>query len=633
MRELAENTLVDGRYRVLQRLGSGGMADVYCADDIQLERKVALKVLYRRFAQDAEFVERFRREASAAAGLQHPNVVAVYDRGTYEGTYYIAMEYLSGRTLKTVINEEAPLKPERAVAIAKQILQAVRFANRKGIVHRDLKPHNVIVDAEDHAKVTDFGIARAGASDMTETGSILGTAQYLAPEQAQGKEITSAADLYSVGVVLFELLTGRVPFDGDSAVAVALKHVSEKPPSPRQFVPEVSPALERTVLQALAKDPADRFGSAEEFIEALDGAGTGQVTENGAQHTASFAPPSAAEAGAGEELPPEARLLDRGNDVQQAEPVEVAAEGGRGRRWLYWVAALAVVVGGGIGAYLLLSPKEVRVPIVTGRLVEDARAQLGQEGFKVDVKRVASEAPLDTVLEQSPLGGSKLEEGSTLLLTVSKGPDTVPVPNITDLDEVSARRELRDAGLKAKIKEASSTDVAKGNVIKTNPPVGEPAPVGSKVTLIVSSGPPQVGLPSVVGQDRGTAVATLKDLGLNVDIEQVDSKKAKGEVVSQSPTAGTEVDTGSSVTLQVSNGSESAKVPDVVGLSEGSATSRLENAGLNASVRTKQTGDLSQDGVVLSQSPGGDARVAKGDSVTIVVGKFEPDIPPQSWSP
>src|SRR6188472_1432691 len=255
MHGVDRDTLIDGRYRVLKKLGSGGMADVYCAEDTQLGRRVALKLLYRRFAEDEEFVERFRREASSAAGLQHPNVVAVFDRGEFDGTYYIAMEFLEGRSLKQIVRQDGALEPDRAIDLVIQILKAARFAHRRGIVHRDIKPHNVIVDDEGRAKVTDFGIARAGASDMTETGSIMGTAQYLSPEQAQGHPVDARSDLYSIGVVLYELLTGRVPFDGESAVTIALKHVAEEPVPPGQLNPAVPPALEAVVMRAMAKDP------------------------------------------------------------------------------------------------------------------------------------------------------------------------------------------------------------------------------------------------------------------------------------------------------------------------------------------------------------------------------------------
>src|SRR6201985_2450742 len=289
MAEIARDTLIDGRYRVVRRLGSGGMADVFLAEDQQLGRNVALKLLYQRFAEDPGFVERFRREAQAAAGLQHPNVVSVYDRGSYDGTYYIAMEDLPGRSLKQLIRAEAPLDPIRAIDIAVQILKAARFAHRRGVIHRDLKPHNVIVDDSDNAKVTDFGIARAGASDMTETGSIMGTAQYLSAVQAQGHAVSAGSDLYSIAVVLYEMLTARVPFDGESAVTIALKHVSEAPTPPTAINPAVPPELEPVVIWALNKNPADRPTDADQFINALEAA-KGVIQSGGrGQQTASMA--------------------------------------------------------------------------------------------------------------------------------------------------------------------------------------------------------------------------------------------------------------------------------------------------------------------------------------------------------
>src|SRR3984893_11469732 len=289
MPDLMMGALIDDRYKVVSRLGAGGMADVYLAEDQQLGRKVALKLLHRRFAEDPGFVERFRREAQAAAGLQHPNVVSVYDRGSYDGTYYIAMEYLPGRTLKQVIRQEAPVDPIRAIDITIQILKAARFAHRRGVIHRDLKPHNVMLDEADHAKVTDFGIARAGASDMTETGSIMGTAHYLSPEQAQGHPVNASSDLYAVGVVLYELLTGKVPFDGESPVTIALKHVSEAPAPLLHLNPGIPPELEHVVMWALNKNPGDRPQDADQLILALEQAKAVIVSGARGQHTASMA--------------------------------------------------------------------------------------------------------------------------------------------------------------------------------------------------------------------------------------------------------------------------------------------------------------------------------------------------------
>ena len=290
MTEVADNTLVDSRYLIVRRIGSGGMADVYCAEDTHLGRQVALKVLHRRFAQDQEFVERFRREASAAAGLQHPNVVGVFDRGRHDGTYYIAMEHLRGAHAQGDRQHGGAAGPGAGGRPGVQILQAAGFAHRHGVIHRDFKPHNVIVDDQGNAKVTDFGIARAGASEMTETGSIMGTAQYLSPEQAQGHAVTAASDLYSIGVMLYEILAGRLPFEGDSAVSVALKHLSEVPPPISQLRPDVDPALESVVMAALAKDPAHRWQDADDFAEALQAAGA-QIGQGGAgPDTAAFAP-------------------------------------------------------------------------------------------------------------------------------------------------------------------------------------------------------------------------------------------------------------------------------------------------------------------------------------------------------
>src|ERR687892_93128 len=303
---LEQGQVVDDRYKLISRLGSGGMADVWLADDQMLDRKVALKFLHERFAQDRQFVERFRREAQSAAGLQHPNVVGVYDRGEHEGRHWIAMEYVQGASLKDLITRG--LSVGEAIEIVRQILAGARFAHERGIIHRDLKPHNVLVDGDGRARVTDFGIARAGASEITQTGSVLGTAQYLSPEQAQGLEVTASSDLYSVGVVLYEMLTGKVPFDGESAVAVALKQVSEVPRPPSELNPAVPRALDAVVLKALAKDPANRFASVDEFAAALDAAEKNPSVapfETAVFGAPPVPPPESAEAREAPAVPPE----------------------------------------------------------------------------------------------------------------------------------------------------------------------------------------------------------------------------------------------------------------------------------------------------------------------------------------
>src|SRR3954471_20482050 len=279
MHSIAPDTIVDGRYRALKRLGVGGMAEVWCAEDEVLGRRVALKLLGGRFTEDPEFRERFRREAQAAASLTHPNIVGIFDRAEWEGTPYIAMELVDGRTLKELVTERGPLPPNVAVNFAEQVLTALAYAHRRGLVHRDLKPQNVIVDAEGTAKVADFGIARAANSDMTQTGAMVGTVQYFSPEQAQGLPVDSRSDLYSVGVVLYELLTGQLPFEGEAPISIALKHVNERPAPVGQMRPGIPPALDAVVLRALEKDPALRFQTAEEFIAALEAARRGPTRQ------------------------------------------------------------------------------------------------------------------------------------------------------------------------------------------------------------------------------------------------------------------------------------------------------------------------------------------------------------------
>jgi eukaryotic-like serine/threonine-protein kinase len=636
MSEIPENTVIDGRYRVLHKVGSGGMADVYCAEDTHLGRRIALKLLHQRFAQDHEFVERFRREASSAAGLQHPNVVGVYDRGEFDGTYYIAMEYCEGRSLKEVIRAEAPIDVRRAIAITKQILLAARFAHRRNVIHRDLKPHNVIIDSEGNLKVTDFGIARAGASDITQAGAIMGTAQYLSPEQAQGRPVTEASDVYSIGVVLFELLTGQAPFDGESAVAIALKHVTEAPPPPRALVPEIPPDLEAVVLKALAKDSAERYPTAESFLRDLDAVEArldqGPVDT---ESTAVFAPipapvaalppaapaavvlPSPVEAPAQEQaaLPPTPPL-----------PPEPPPERPGRRRWLVPVALLAVAVAGLAVFLVLRSPKQVSVPVVVGQTLDSARAELERAGLQADIRRRADRAPRDIVFDQAPPAGEKVDDGSLVAVFVSNGPGTVKVPDVVGLTEADAKRRVRTAGLRPQTQQESSVKVPAGIVIRSDPSAGRPVDRRSDVTLVVSSGPEQVDVPDVTGQDQEEAVATLRGKGLSAVVREKASSEPEGTVVSQSPAGGQRIDQGSSITIFVSNG-KVKEVPDVTGLSQTDAESQIADAGFTPSARTKPTDQPDQDGTVLSQSPRGGVKRQQGSTVTLTIGQLTTPAP------
>ncbi len=605
MSELVPEQVVDDRYRLIKRIGSGGMADVWLAEDTGLGRHVALKVLYRRFAQDAEFVARFRREAEAAASLQHPNVVRVFDRGQVGDTYYIAMEYLSGHTLRELI--DFGLTPGESCAIVRQVLEAASYAHRHGVIHRDFKPSNVIVDVEGHATVTDFGIARAGVSEITQTGSVMGTAHYLPPEQAQGLAVTAKSDLYSIGVILYEALTGRVPFEGDTAITVALKQVSEAAQRPSSFNPAVSPALDAAVMRALEKDPDRRYASAEAFVAALDAAQRDPSLSG--PDTAAFAP-----------LPP--------TEVEDADAAEAAC---KRRKRLIIAGIIAAILLGIFAGYALSRETRTDVPNVINQTLATASQRLLSSGFEFDTSYVESSAVRDTVLEQDPAPGTHQMKCSflhlgckkpTVTLTVSAGPGDGTVAKVAGLPKAEAIDKLEQRGFNVAVATQNSSTFGAGIAITTDPKPGTTLARGETVTLKVSKGPKSINVPALIGVQLDVAEARLRARGLVPSSTSTQSSKPAGEVISQSPGPGESAQGGDTVTMVVSAGEAKVTVPDEVGNARPDAVTALRGLGLNVTVSERETSDITERNFVLQQSVAPGVSVPVGSGITLVVGRY-----------
>ncbi len=619
------DTLFDGRYRIVRKLGAGGMADVYLAEDQELGRRVAIKILNDRHANDDQFIERFRREAKNAAALNHPNIVSIYDRGEAEDTYYIAMEYLDGRTLKELIVGHGPAPVNVAIEYARQTLSALRFAHRHGIVHRDIKPHNVLVDREGRVKVTDFGIARAGTSQMTEAGSIVGTAQYLSPEQARGGEVDQRSDLYSLGVVLYELLTGETPFDGDTPVEIAMKHLSAVPRPPSQLRKDVPRDLDMVVMRALAKDPEDRYQSADEMEADLErvlrGAPVAAATSDSATQVMRV-PPAAAVGDTGATM-----ITPRGRSYGVLDESEEAGPERERPLWP-WIAAGAFVIAAIVAAFLVWNqlagggPK-VHVGLYIGEHVSQASHQITAANLHVKEQKQACEkyAP-GLVCNQDPEAGGTVPKGGTVTLIVSTGKPKVAVPTTVGQTWPDAKKALIAAHLKPD-EHIVPGGKAKNIVSATDPKAGTMIAEGSTVRVNVTAGPVIKQVPSVVGETEQQAQADLAAAGFNFVLAgYTNSNRPKDDVVSQSPQPNSNAAQGSSVKVTLSNGPPQKSVPSVVGETSEQATSDLEAAGFKVKQVPTNTSDPTQQDLVQSQTPAGNAQAAQGSTVTIDVGQF-----------
>ncbi|HEV8572471.1 MAG TPA: Stk1 family PASTA domain-containing Ser/Thr kinase [Actinomycetota bacterium] len=604
-------TTVDGRYQIVARIASGGMGEVFRAHDPVLDRDVALKVLHNALAQDAGFIERFRREARSAGMLSHPNIVQVHDWGETGDTYFMVMEFIRGPNLRTVLMKNGPLAPAQALEIASQMLAALEHAHEQGIVHRDVKPENILITRKGVVKVADFGLARALAAARVShaPGTVTGTVQYLSPEQIEGEAADARTDLYSVGIVLYELLVGKVPFSGETSLAIAYKHLRERVPPPSGSNPMVPPSLDRVVLSATERDRDRRTPDARTMRAELSRAAAELPPASPLSELVAQVPPA-------EEVP-----ADRAATVTIPRAESPKSRRRRVfRRSITTLAMFIVLAALGWAAWAYVIPHRTTVPNVQGKTVQAAEAAADEAGLQLALSSQAfsSTVPAGHIINQDPEPGARAEKGSELSVVLSRGPQLVEIPSVRGKPEQQARKELRGLGLVVNVDRQYHDKVPQGDVIDQNPSAGTTIEVGKTVKLVVSRGKPPVEVPDLVGRTEQEAGALVTGAGLALRVtEEFSDTVPRGRVISQDPKKGTVVRKGDTVTIVVSKGPRTFPMPDVVGMSKDAATAKLQGLGLRVRV-VDLPGSSGQ--TVVGQQPQAGTTVESGQQVTIYVG-------------
>lgn len=608
-----ELTTLDGRYEVLERIASGGMGEVLLARDAVLARDVAIKVLHRSLAGDPGFIERFRREARAAAGLNHPNIVAVYDWGAVDGIYFMVMEFVRGKSVRELLNASERLEPAQAAEILHQTLSALDHAHRQGIVHRDIKPENLMVTIDGMVKVTDFGLARAYADGRaTHAGNVSGTVQYLSPEQIRGEPSDPRSDLYSIGIVAYELLTGRLPFTAETPLAIAHKHLTQRVPPPSAAVMGLPKELDGFVVSATEPERELRPESAAEMRRDLAQIAVGLPAARPIAELVASQPVRLPEVDPSPNGPVPTVTIPRSDSPR-------ARKRRRRRKTFGLLFALLALAAAAWGAWAYVVPQYADVPNIAGLPQQRATARLEVAGFTVRLGRNMYSSKFDAgeVIRTNPPIGTHLKEGTLVTLVLSLGPQPVDVPSVKGMSVRDARAELVKAGLKlGPQKHGYSERFEAGQIFKQDPATGQ-APEGSEVTVWVSDGPPPVPVPSVVGKTEEAARSALQAKGFAVNVDtEYSNKTGKGIVTRQDPAALVDAPKGSTVTIVVSLGPETFSVESYLGLTEAAAKTAIAADGLVAEVVYVPSG---VKGEVVGQDPKPGTKVHAGDTITIYV--------------
>ena len=610
------------RYELGEILGFGGMSEVHLARDHRLHRDVAVKVLRADLARDPSFYLRFRREAQNAAALNHPAIVAVYDTGeaaTPRGPLpYIVMEYVDGVTLRDIVHNDGPMPPRRALEVIADACQALNFSHQHGIIHRDVKPANIMISRAGAVKVMDFGIARALAdtgNPVTQTAAVIGTAQYLSPEQARGERVDARSDVYSLGCVLYEMLTGEPPFVGDTPVAVAYQHVREDPVPPSQKRPGISPELDAVVLKALAKNPDNRYQTAAEMRADLVRVHSGEKPE---------APKVLTHADRSQMMASRGGARSDGGATPAAYEFQDARRGGavgRGLIALAILSILTVVVGLAINLSGGGKPRAVQVPDVRGKVSADAIAELQNKGFKVRTQQKPDNvvAP-DHVISTDPAGDASINAGDEVAISVSTGPEQHEIPDVSGLGYAEAVKKLTAAGFgKFKQTEATSTSSQRDKVLNTVPPANTTVPITGEITLVVGTGPVTRSVPDVTGQTTEQATKNLNTVGFTTVLTApVDALEPAGQVLAVDPAAGTDAELDTTITLKVSKGNQFV-MPNLMGQFWVDAEKNLRALGwTGVLVKSPDVPNSGQrTNAVVTQGPAPGAKLAFNDPVTL----------------